>query len=150
MRRWLQLLFAKNWLWVGFELLIWICFLGAYLNSLVRLNDCHFLHSFVWKDCVLHHSPGRQAGAVTQNNFFSSPQALRTATLIHVLIFEPNLATTNSSPATFSIEQKFPKPWELKDVHLLEQLSTSKVAEQLQYLDWAQGWLQWGVTVSGL
>lgn len=56
----------------------------------------------------------------------------------------------NSSPATFSIEQKFPKPWELKEVHLLEQLSTSKVAEQLQYLDWAQGWLQWGVTVSGL
>lgn len=94
---------------------------------------CHFLHSFVLKDCVLHHSPGRQAGAVTQNNFFSSLQG--TATLIHVLIFEPNLATSNSSPATFSIERKFPKPWELKEVHLLEQLSTSKVAEQLQYLD---------------
>lgn len=93
---WGLLLFRKNWLWVEIGLLIWIYFLGADLNWLVRLRDSHFLHSFVWKDCVLHHSPGRRAGAVAQNNLFCSWQTLPSATNIHVLIFQPNLATTTS------------------------------------------------------
>ena len=94
-------------------------------------------------------SQPRETGAGKQNNFFSSCQTLCTTTHIHILIFELNLATTRSRPAAFSIEQKIPQPWETEAVHLLEQLSTSILQEQL-HLDWAQGWLQWGVTVSGL
>ena len=101
-----------------------------------------------WKGLCFASQP-RETGAVKQNSFFSSRQTLCTTTHIHVLIFELNLATTRSRPATFSIEQKTPKPWETEAVHLLEQLSTSILQEQL-HLDWAQGWLQWGVTVSGL
>lgn len=81
--------------------------------------------------------------------FSALGKALPTATHIHVLISQPNLATTSSSLAKISIEQKVSKPWGLKEVHLLKQLSTNKVAEQLKYLDWAQVWLQGGAIVSG-
>ena len=77
-------------------------------------------------------SQPRETGAGKQNNFFSSCQTLCTTTHIHILIFELNLATTTRSrPAAFSIEQKIPQPWETEAVHLLEQLSTSILQEQL-------------------
>lgn len=76
-------------------------------------------------------SQPRETGAVKQNSFFSSRQTLCTTTHIHALIFELNLPTTRSRPATFSIEQKTPKPWETEAVHLIEQLSTSILQEQL-------------------
>ena len=76
-------------------------------------------------------SQPRETGAVKQNSFFSSLQTLSTTTHIHVLIFELNFATTRNRPATFSIEQKIPKPWETEGVHLLELLSTSILQEQL-------------------
>lgn len=80
--------------------------------------------------------------------FSALGKALLTATHIHVLIFQPNLATSSSS-AKISIEQKISKPWELKEVHFFTQLSTNKVVEQLKYLDWAPVWLRGGMTVSG-
>ena len=77
-------------------------------------------------------SQPRETGAGKQNNFFSSCQTLCTTTHIHILIFELNLVTTTRSrPAAFSIEQKIPQPWETEAVHLLEQLSTSILQEQL-------------------